>query len=62
MIMDSKITNAKEALYCSVKTAVCVRKPGPIAEVAIMNAAPIMIEKVFFFVIGFEFTLGVAIV
>ncbi len=39
--IETKIAKANAALSLSVKTAVCVRNPGPIAEVAIKNAAPI---------------------
>ncbi len=37
---EIKITNPKLASNVLVKLAVCVKKPGPIAEVAIKNAAP----------------------
>ena len=37
--IDIRITNPKLASKVLVKTAVWVRKPGPIAEVAIRNAA-----------------------
>lgn len=39
------ITKAKSALSLSVKTTVCVRKPGAIAEVAIKKAAPNKTEE-----------------
>ncbi|MNT06465.1 hypothetical protein D3C86_756820 [compost metagenome] len=42
--MDTRITNPKLAPSDFVKTVVCVRKPGPIADVAISNAAPISAE------------------
>src|SRR5690606_18602835 len=35
-----KITKAKLAANCCVNTVVCVKKPGPIDEVAIKKAAP----------------------
>ncbi len=38
--MEIRMTNAKLAMSCSVKTVVCVRNPGPIADVAMRNAAP----------------------
>jgi hypothetical protein len=41
-IMEIKITNPKLASKLLVKTAVWVRKPGPIAEVAIRKAAAMM--------------------
>ena len=41
MRIDTTIAKAKAAFNLSVKTAVCVKNPGPIAEVAIKNAAPI---------------------
>jgi hypothetical protein len=42
--IEIKITNPKLANNVLVNTAVCVRKPGPIADVAIKNAAAIMGE------------------
>ena len=38
--MEMKIAKANAAFIFSVNTAVCVRNPGPIADVAIRNAAP----------------------
>jgi hypothetical protein len=38
--MDNKITKPKLAPSCAVKTAVCVKNPGPIADEAIKKAAP----------------------
>jgi len=46
--IEIRITNPKLVSSCSVNKDVCVRKPGPIAEVAIRNAAPSMAE--FFFI------------
>jgi hypothetical protein len=43
-ITDSKITKPKLASNCLVKTVVCVKNPGPIAEVAIKKAAPRMTD------------------
>src|SRR5699024_2609862 len=40
MIIDTRIANAKLAANLSVKKEVCVRKPGPIDEVAIRKMAP----------------------
>ena len=40
--MDSKIANANAAPICTVKTEVWVRKPGPMAEVAMRKMAPTM--------------------
>ena len=40
-ITEIKITNPKLPCRLSVNLPVCVRNPGPIAEVAIRNAAPI---------------------
>ena len=37
---ETNITNPKLAINCCVKTVVCVRKPGPILELAIKKAAP----------------------
>jgi hypothetical protein len=34
-----------------VKTVVCVKNPGPTADVAIKNAAPISADETVFFVI-----------
>ncbi len=34
------MAKAKSARRAAVKTAVCVRKPGPMADVAIRKAAP----------------------
>src|SRR5688500_8828583 len=39
-ITDTRIAKPKLAPSCAVKTAVWVRKPGPIADVAMRNAAP----------------------
>ena len=41
MTMETMMAKAKAAFSWSVKTVVCVRNPGPIAEVAIRKAAPI---------------------
>jgi len=38
--IDNKMINPKLVASFSVKTVVCVRKPGPTAEVAMRNAAP----------------------
>ena len=40
--MDSAIAKAKEAPIWTVKTEVWVKKPGPMAEVAMRNMAPAM--------------------
>ncbi len=40
IIIDSKMANAKLEANCAVKTAVCVKNAGPIAEVAIKNTDP----------------------
>ena len=34
------MAKAAEAKSCCVKTVVCVKNPGPMADVAIRNAAP----------------------
>jgi len=39
MRMDSKMAKAKDAPICTVNVVVCVKKPGPTDEVAIMNTA-----------------------
>jgi hypothetical protein len=41
------MTKAKEARYCAVNLEVWVRKPGPMAEVAIKNAAPSKTDRFF---------------
>jgi hypothetical protein len=38
--IEMMITNPKLVASCSVYTDVCVRKPGPMEEFAIKNAAP----------------------
>jgi hypothetical protein len=43
--IEIRITNPKLARSVLVNKAVCVRKPGPIAEVAIKNAAAKMVER-----------------
>src|SRR5688572_28525639 len=43
-MIERRITKPKLARSCLVKTVVCVRNPGPTAEVAIRKAAPKMIE------------------
>lgn len=45
--MEIKITKPKLASSFSVNTVVCVRKPGPIADVAIKKAAPKIADDVF---------------
>ena len=45
-IIVTTIANAAEAINCCVKTVVCVKKPGPIADVAIKKAAPSITCKV----------------
>ena len=44
---DTRITKPIEVPRSAVKRAVCVRKPGPMAEVAIRNAAPSRTDLVF---------------
>ncbi|MPN49663.1 hypothetical protein SDC9_197285 [bioreactor metagenome] len=39
-IMDIRITKPKLAANFWIKTVVCVKNPGPIADVAIKKAAP----------------------
>jgi hypothetical protein len=41
---EMRITNPKLANSCPVKTVVCVRNPGPTADVAMRNAAPRMTD------------------
>ena len=48
-MIDTRMTKPKLALYWPVNVAVCVRKPGPIADVAIRNAAPKSAPLLFFF-------------
>ncbi|EMI13904.1 hypothetical protein C883_3399 [Bacillus stratosphericus LAMA 585] len=43
--MEIKMTNPKLAASCCVNTVVCVKNPGPMADVAIKKAAPISIER-----------------
>ena len=43
--MDKRMTNPKLAPSFSVNTAVWVRKPGPIAEVAIRKAAATRVDR-----------------
>jgi hypothetical protein len=45
--IDNKITKPKLASSCCVKTVVWVRNPGPIADVAIKKAAPIIAFRFF---------------
>jgi len=40
------IANANAAPSSTVKLVVCVMNPGPIAEVAIKNIAPIKVDRV----------------
>ena len=46
---EIRITNPKLAFRLPVNVPVCVRNPGPIAEVAIRNAAPIRTLRLFLF-------------
>ncbi len=39
-MIERRMTKPKLARSCLVKTVVCVRNPGPTADVAIRNAAP----------------------
>ena len=48
-IRDARITKPKLAPNYPVKVEVCVRKPGPIADVAIRKAAPNSAPLDFFF-------------
>jgi len=48
--IDMSITNPNEAPSSFVKKAVCVKKPGPIADVAIKNAALSNIVEYLFFI------------
>jgi hypothetical protein len=48
--MEIRITNPKLAANWLVKTAVWVKKPGPIADVAIKKAAPSKAECFIFFI------------
>ncbi|MNV74467.1 hypothetical protein D3C71_1676880 [compost metagenome] len=41
IMIELRMTKPKLAPRDCVKTVVCVKKPGPMAEVAIRNAAPI---------------------
>ena len=43
--METRIANAKLAPSVWVNTAVCVRKPGPMADVAMRNAAPMSVDR-----------------
>jgi hypothetical protein len=45
--IEMRITNPKLVSNCSVNSDVCVRNPGPMADVAIRNAAPRMAEFLF---------------
>ena len=49
MHSETRITKPKLDPREFVNTAVWVRKPGPMAEVAIRNAAPIKAPRVVFF-------------
>ena len=49
IITEANITKANVAPISFVKTAVWVINPGPIADVAIKNAAPKRTDKLFFF-------------
>ena len=42
-----RITNPKLAIKSAVNFVVCVKKPGPVADVAIKNAAPNMADLFF---------------
>ena len=46
------MTKPKLANNCFVKTVVCVKNPGPIAEVAIKKAAPVMTDEIEDFLAG----------
>ena len=48
MTIEANIPNAKAAPIVAVKVAVCVIKPGPIADVAIKKIAAINDERLFF--------------
>src|SRR5699024_4948390 len=48
MRIDARIAKAKAAPICAVNVAVCVMKPGPIAEVAMRKMAPTMALRLIF--------------
>ena len=56
--IDRRMANAKAAPIWTVKTEVWVRKPGPMAEVAMRNMAPAMAPMP----LGGFFWTGVAVV
>ena len=45
MMIEARMAKAKLAANFSVNTAVWVRKPGPMADVAMMKAAPISTDQ-----------------
>ena len=49
MMMTQRITKANEARYFAVNWEVWVKKPGPMAEVAIRKAAPSFTERLWLF-------------
>jgi hypothetical protein len=54
-MIEIRITNPKLASRVLVNTAVCVRKPGPMAEVAIKKAAAMtgeLLSQDFFFILS----------
>ena len=54
--IEITITKPKLDSNCLVKTVVCVKNPGPMADVAIKNAAPVMADalETFFTIILIE--------
>lgn len=47
--IEERMAKAKAACSFSVNTAVCVKKPGPMAEATMRKAAPKRTLTVFFF-------------
>ena len=53
MMMTQAMTKAKEARYFAVNWDVWVKKPGPMAEVAMRKAAPSFTERLWLFCLLF---------
>ena len=55
---DMSTANPNDAPNCAVNTAVWVRNPGPMAEVAIRSAAPARVDRLARARVGISLTQG----
>jgi hypothetical protein len=56
--IDAAMAKANAAPSCTVNVVVWVMKPGPMAEVAIRNIAPISVDRVLVFIAPVDSEVG----